>query len=111
MNIKTFFFSCEVPFLLKFVHDGSRALGCLQLAICSVMCLSGIWIMGMQSGSSRPMKPSSLWRRKTLSSDIVNCLPCHILLCEVFVRAWWASCEDLDSLVCSVEHILITLSC
>lgn len=55
------------------------------------------------------MKPSSLWRRKTLSSDIVNCLPCHILLCEVFVRAWWASCEGLDSLVCSVEHTFITL--
>lgn len=34
---------------------------------CFNLNLSGIWTMATQSGSSKPMKPSSLWKRMTLT--------------------------------------------
>lgn len=70
--------------------------------------------MGMQSGSSRPMKPSSLWRRKTLSSDVAVLYSVIICFCAVFVRVCWGVCEGRDDLVWSREtmfNYVITLSC
>lgn len=43
----------------------------LDMLILNV-CFSGIWTMEMLNGSNRPMKSSSLWRRKTLTSDELN---------------------------------------
>lgn len=53
--------------------------------------LPGIWITEMQSGSSRPMKCSSLWRRKMLCIKR-NTLHCYILL---FVRLFICALLDL----------------
>lgn len=100
------------------------------------LCRTGIWTTGMQSGSSKPMKPSSLWRRKTLTEHLVQSrkqmqtlvlcwlLPIHFNIvyfakhCTDFVRRPgetlrqpWLGCRSTPALVPTVLVSITVCAC
>lgn len=79
-----------------------KMLGFLQLPHGLLCVLSGIWITEMQSGSSRPMKCSSLWRRKmpcfkrnTLHYSVLRFVRLFICALFDFKLSFFPLCTDI----------------